>query len=262
MQTIYDASLAEILPESIAGDEKFQALAQALDPLLKNFSADTKLAMHLPRLDELEGLILDLLANQFHVDNFDSINLTDDQKKFFIRQSIAHHRRKGTIAAVEDVANQFFNAAQVQELGDFLFKIKTREYLSTQDAFMTFVRMLFDAKNVRSWLAGIDMDLSPPPRKLHVGNPIVADSVINIETRRPKDSLAQLHAGNLLVADGNVQVGLRRPKSSTVMIKVGCPLVIGGHIFINSRDNFRIKENPTANLAIAGVAIARRNHHG
>jgi len=209
MQTIYEASLAEIMPESISGDEKFQAIAQALDPLIKNFSADTKLPMHLPRLDELEGLILDLLANQFHVDNFDSINLSDEQKKNFIRQSIAHHRRKGTVAAVEDVANQFFDAATVEELGNFYFKIKTREYLSTQEAFQTFVNMLFDAKNVRSWLKSIDMDLSPPPTQIHAANPIVADAAVNID--------------------------LKRPRSSKALVKVGAPLVISGNIFINRR---------------------------
>lgn len=260
MQTIYEATLAEILPESIGGDEKFQAIAQALDPLLKKFASDTKLAMHLPRLDELSGTILDLLAEQFHVDNFDSINLSDDQKKFFIRHSIAHHRRKGTIAAVEDVVNQFFKSAQVQELGDYLFKIKTKEYLSTPDAFQTFVRMLFDAKNVRSWLASIDIDLSPPPMNIHAGNLLIEDGITNVGLRRPKDSLAQVHAGNLLVVNGNVRVGLRRLKSSRTPVKVGCPLVITGDILFDSKDRpqlLSILENPVADLAIADCPIAR-----
>ncbi|MBQ6758348.1 MAG: phage tail protein, partial [Selenomonadaceae bacterium] len=161
MIDIYNASLADILPESLKIDSQFVAIAKALNPILQKIAADTRNVIHLPRLDELEGTILDVLAEQFHVDFFDSVTLDDDQKKNLIRNSIALHRLKGTVWSVEYIVNQFFHNATVEELGGFLFKINTDGYTATPEAFDTFCRMLMDVKPVRSWLVGVDLDLSP-----------------------------------------------------------------------------------------------------
>ena len=261
MQTIFDATLSKILPESIAGDKNLLELARSLDEHIKSVAADAKLTIHLPRLDELQGIILDVLAEQFHVDFYDSQTLTDKQKKNFIRQSIAHHRRKGTIAAVEEVCNQFFNSAQVEELGNFMFKKNTREFLSTRQAFKTFIKMLFDAKNVRSWLASIDVDLSPPKSFLYTGTALATDGTLDINLRKPKGSLTKIFAGNLMIQRGDVSIDPRRPTGSKMILHVGCPLIVTGHVLIDSKDKpaRRVKENPVADLAIANVAIPRGN---
>lgn len=206
MINIYNASLADILPQSLKIDSQFVAVAKALDPLLKKFAVDTKKAMHLPRLDELEGLILDVLADQFHVDNYDSALLTDEQKRNFIRNSIALHRLKGTVYAVEYVVNQFFADSEVEELDGFLFRIKAREYSAEPAAFETFCHMLFDAKPVRSWLVGIDLNISPPEQKVHVGNPIAVA--------------------------GNLKFDILKPQPMKIAVKIGSPLVVAGRITI------------------------------
>ena len=258
MKTIYDVTLTDILPPNLR-DEQFLAIAAALDDLLKKFSADTKLAMHLPRLDELSGTILNLLAEQFHVDNFDAANLDDDQKKNFIRQSIAHHRRKGTAAAVEEVVNQFFQNAVVDELDGFYFAIKTNAYQARPKAFPTFLRMLDDAKNVRSWLKGIDIDLSPPPSKIYVGNSLAARGVIDFNLKRPSDSSGKIFSGGAMLAVGQVDCDILKPRDSSMTVKVGSPIVLVGDVFIDSRDQpvLNIRENPTVDLAINDVAIVR-----
>lgn len=262
MLTIYDASLAQILPDSLKADKQFVAIAAALDPILKRFAADTRKAMHLPRLDELTSPILDVLANQFHVDFFDSAHLTDDIKRNLIRNSIALHRLKGTVAAVEFVTNQFFRSARVIDdgLGSFLFKIETGAYTSTPEAWDVFCRMLWNVKPVRSWLVGIDMDVSPPPTLLHVGAPLLTSSVREVGLRRAKGAINRVHAGNMELTGGDVSIGLRRPKGSKVAVKVGSPLVLFRQVLIDSKDKpllRAVRENPIADLAIASVAIAR-----
>lgn len=209
MIDIYNASLEEILPQSLKIDSQFTAVAKALDPLLKKFAVDTKLAMHLPRLDELEGLILDVLADQLHVDYYNSATLTDEQKRNLIRNSIALHRLKGTVYAVEYVVNQFFQNATVEELDGFLFKINADGYTATPEAFDTFARMLFDVKPVRSWLVGIDLDLSPPQSNIYVGNLQIENEVST--------------------------VGLNLPTSYSGKLSVGCPIMFTESITIYPR---------------------------
>lgn len=230
MINIFNASLEQILPESLAIDNQFVAIAKALDPLIQKFSRDTKLAMHLPRLDELSGSILDALADQFHVDFYNAATLSDIQKRNLIRQSIALHKLKGTVHAVEFVAQQFFQSPVVEELAGFLFRLKSTGYTSTPDAFETFCRMLWDAKPVRSWLAGIDLDLSPPKQKLYVGNPLLVDANVRIGLRTPKGSITRPKVAGVHVVDGNLSLGLRLPKSSKVVLRVGGSLRVFGSI--------------------------------
>ena len=260
MTSIYDLSLARILPESLKADSQFVAIAEALDPLLRQFAHDTKLAMHLPRLDELTGTILDILANQFHVDYYDAVNLDDQQKRNLIRQSIALHRRKGTPWAVEQVTDQFFNQPVVEELDGFLFRINAKEYTATPAAFETFCRMLWDAKPVRSWLEGIYSDISPPPTKIYTRGAILTSGVVNVDTFQTKGSVTRLRAGNVLLTTGSETHDIYKPKSTKTCLKVGCPFMVIGQVLIDSVDRpvlQSVRENPAADLAIANVSIAR-----
>lgn len=70
IRSIQNVSLAAILPESLLQDPKIRAAAEALDVELQRLAADARLVLHVPRIDELPHEVLDLLANQFHVDFF------------------------------------------------------------------------------------------------------------------------------------------------------------------------------------------------
>lgn len=115
MQSIQQPKLSGILPRSLSYDEKFNALAKALDVQLEKLSGDVKQVLHLPRLDELDGQILDLLAWQLHVDNYTPLWLDDQTKRNLIRNSIAYHRKKGTRAAVNDVLAAFNVPVEIEE---------------------------------------------------------------------------------------------------------------------------------------------------
>ena len=66
MKTIQNVSLLDILPSSIR-DPKVIAVAKSLDVELQKLSAQTRLPLHLPRLNELPHSVLDALAEQFDV---------------------------------------------------------------------------------------------------------------------------------------------------------------------------------------------------
>ena len=111
----------ELLPDSIAGDPAIRAAADALDGLLvpsvkaipslllyaRLYGKEPDLLPPLRRLAEqagglraLEEPLLDLLAWQLHVDNYD-IARTYAERLEMVKTSIAVHRKKGTPWAVE-----------------------------------------------------------------------------------------------------------------------------------------------------------------
>lgn len=68
MKSISEINLLEILPQSIRNDEKVIAVANALTLELQKLSMQSKLPLHLPRIDELDHPVLDKLAEGYHVD--------------------------------------------------------------------------------------------------------------------------------------------------------------------------------------------------
>lgn len=258
MIKLKDLKLSAIIPDSLR-DENFTAITRSLDDILKEFTGSIKQTLHLPRLDELSGDILNVLAEQFHLDFFDT-TLDEPTKRNLIRQSIELHRRKGTVWAVEFIANQFFEAAQVVEHGGYLFSIKAKEYKSTPQLFKTFAQMFMDYKNERSWLRAIEVDMSPPASTVYAGNALVKDGVIDVGLRPIAPTLTKVYTGTAHVVEGAQTIFGRPISDSKQVIRVGSPLVIGGQVLIDSRDEpqfARIRENPTVELAIGNVAISR-----
>lgn len=157
MKKLSEATLTETLPARLLEDKKISALAAALDLELQRLTLAAREAMHLPRLDELSGQVLDLLAWQMHVDApyFEPLFLSDKVKRNLIRESISVHRQKGTRAAIEKVNAAFGREVKIEEFFEYgglpyHFRIKTRPFNNPSDQ-AAWLRQLDDAKNVRSW---------------------------------------------------------------------------------------------------------------
>lgn len=270
MQTIYQPSLVEILPTSITNDPKLKALAEALDVELVRLSAATREVLHLPRLEELDGKILDFLSEQFHIDFFEPLYLTDAEKKNLIRTSIAWHRIKGTPAAVEQIANAAFREAEVIEWFDYggapyHFQIKTRGFKETPDGFKTFLRMLYMAKNVRSWCDKIIIDYPAKDLHLYCGVVPVETGLKVVQAADPPSKHIDLFAGMAVVETG-IKSGqcVEQPADRELTVYLGNTVVRSGNItFLSDNDDLRPRrhfiENAIADIAIADIAIARPN---
>ena len=156
MKAIENATLSEILPANLMADEQIAAMAAALDKMLSDLTADIKQVIHLPRLDELSGTVLDLLANQFHVDHWEPLWLDDETKRNLIRESIATHRLYGTKAALE-MANRAFNReVKIEEWWEYSgqpygFRLRTKPFFKASDQDAWF-RMIGHVKSVRDWV--------------------------------------------------------------------------------------------------------------
>ena len=165
LRDIWTLSLVEILPQSILQDSKLKASAEALDFELQKLSMATREALFIPRIDELSHEVLDLLANQFHVDFYEPTEMEIDTKRSLIRSSIYEHRIKGTRGAVERLLNKITSGATVEEWFNYggrpgYFRVNLKGLRDYGDEGETFMRMINATKNERSWLDDILFDLT------------------------------------------------------------------------------------------------------
>ena len=176
MKKLSAVTLLDVLPESILLDPKLKASAQALDAQFQAVTAAVREVLHLPRLGELSGNVLDYLAEQFHLDFYEPLYLTEDEKRNLIRESIAWHRIKGTPAAVEQIAHNAFRDAEIVEWFDYPegdgkpyhIKIRSHGFKDTPDGWDTYTRMINVAKNVRSWIDNYELIIDGDEHKLNL----------------------------------------------------------------------------------------------
>lgn len=157
-----DVSLHEILPPSLTDDDQLMALTDALDRQNNDFASDVDLHLPLlPNLDRLPERIVDLLAWQFHVDDYSTLDDIDVRREM-VRNAIEQHRLQGTVAAVKTVLDRVFGAGNYnlvewfESTGQpYTFVIYTERGFTDEvfpAAFMRrVVSALASAKNVRSW---------------------------------------------------------------------------------------------------------------
>lgn len=221
MKKLSAVSLLDILPESILLDPKLKASAQALDSQLQAVTNSIREVLHIPRLDELSGNILDYIAEQLHIDFYEPLYLTEDEKRNLIRESIAWHRIKGTPYAVEKIAHDAFADAEIVEWFDYdgepyHFKVRSHGFKQTPDGWATYVRMLNSAKNVRSWCDNYELVLDEDvfgKNQAYAGviDLRTGDKTISLDKPR-LDSETKIFAGGTNLLFGNVTESLQRPK--------------------------------------------------
>lgn len=201
---------------------KLYASAQALSAQLQAVTVATREVLHIPRLDELHGAVLDYIAEQLHIDFFEPLYLTEDEKRNLIRDSIAWHRIKGTPAAVEQIAHNAFRDAEVVEWFDYEsgqpyhFKIRSHGFKDTPDGWNTFTRMINVAKNVRSWIDNYELIIDGDEHKLNLFagmvNTLTGSRTIE-PARPPTNYRSQAFAGMVNLIHGHKVESLRQPKT-------------------------------------------------
>lgn len=204
LKDIWIPKLLDILPLNISADEKLNAAARALDVELQTLSNEAWLVLHIPRLDELDHDVLDTLAWQLHCDHYEPSEMSLEVKRNLIRQSILWHRIKGTPKSVENFLGAFGIKAKTEEWftydgKPYFFKLKLSDVAYLGDDGDTFLRLVYAAKNERSWLEDFIFDLTqePPDTELHVGFPAAVVDYATIETATPDVATDIIFVGNV-----------------------------------------------------------------
>ena len=123
---LLELRLFDLLPDSIAGIKEVQDTAKTIDPEMLSVSQSIREALILSRIDELPEPVLDLLAWQYHVDNYEPLSLPIEQKRAQVRDAILIHRKKGTPWALkQELANIGFPVEVDEDTGQpYIFDIK------------------------------------------------------------------------------------------------------------------------------------------
>ena len=146
--------IAEHLPSSIDA-EPITSLAQVADVELGKISTD--LLLIYPAIDSLNEQLIDYLAVQMHVDEYDDAeNL--DVKRQQVKQSFLLHRLKGTKYAVQKAVSTVYQSAKVEEWPEYSgepYHFRVTGITAPMNETKTInklVRLINAYKNTRSWL--------------------------------------------------------------------------------------------------------------
>lgn len=235
-------ALTRLLPDSILNDPKLDAAAQALDVQIFKVLAVVKDVLHLPRLDELSGTLLDLLAWQFHVDFYEPLYLSDEQKRQLIRRSVDWHRRRGTVSAVEDLCAAVFSGVQIEEWmtyggAPYTFRLATKSFARSEDDWIAFKKMIHIAKNVRSHLDSITVDCSPEESlSLSVALAQFKTGNVTLKRSKPKDLALKVKVGTHVHKSGTITLtNNTQPFRFNVKLTVKTARLLNGHIVLKPR---------------------------
>lgn len=148
--------LSRLIPSFMQDDENFKALIYAINDEFKLLYSQTQMISLYKNLDLLPESILDELAEQFSITEYNKA-YSPTIKRNLIRNCLATHKRRGTVASVEDVCAKIFGDALIEEWFEYggepyHFKVYT-ENLNVSDTMIAdFKRVISETKNIRSHL--------------------------------------------------------------------------------------------------------------
>ena len=149
-------NLSRLIPAFMRDDDNFKALIYAITDEFKLLHNQTQLISLYKNINILPENILDELAEQFSITEY-SKTYEVGIKRNLIKDCFATHKRRGTVASVEDVCAKIFGDALVEEWFEYSgepyhFKVYT-ENLNVSDTMIAdFKRVINETKNVRSYL--------------------------------------------------------------------------------------------------------------
>ena len=159
-----------LLPDLLRADPRLAAAQAALEHQLRLLSEAARECIFLPRLDELPESVLDLLAEQYHVDFYEPTGMSIEIKRSFIRDALLWHRLKGTPAAVETVLRRIFRHSDVKEWFEyggepFFFRVDidldSDDEPADHDTLERMRKAVKESKNARSWLETYNLSIRP-----------------------------------------------------------------------------------------------------
>lgn len=154
MMTDSDYKIAENLPASIDLDP-IPDLARVVDDELAGINPD--LLLIYPAIDSLGSVLVDYLAEQMHVDEYDSTAALDVRRQQ-VKESFLLHKFKGTKYAVQRAVATVYQSAVVQEWPEYdghpyHFRVTLiTAPLDGATLINKMVRLINAYKNARSWL--------------------------------------------------------------------------------------------------------------
>ena len=137
-----DVNLLSFIPQFMQQDETTKAFVYAICSKLQIVIDDIKNASIYSRIDELSENVLDMIAEQFNISEY---NLSYDIsiKRSLIKNCMLIHHQRGTVGAVEKIVNDVFGDGRVEEWfnydgSPYYFKVYTSNASSSDEMLKEF----------------------------------------------------------------------------------------------------------------------------
>ena len=153
----------DIAPSSITGDPQVQAAAEAIDDeLLAIYECMAQVPggiLFWPFADVQNEAMTDTIAWELHVDIWQGWDgdLTIEEKRTLINESIQWHQKLGTKWIVERMLKTIFRTGYIQEWYEYgstrpyFFRVVLDEPIGTPERLKRLYDAIIAVKNVRSW---------------------------------------------------------------------------------------------------------------
>lgn len=161
--TLENTSILDVMPICLVDDEQIITASKAFDNGKIKIQRAYTLCNILSELKSLTNEALDILAWQWHIENYDSENLNKEQKCSMIQQSLRWHQKKGTRKIVEESISVIYENTCIEEWYEYEgkpyhFKISTSTTQSiTEKNIAKLIQAINMVKNERSWLDDIKL---------------------------------------------------------------------------------------------------------
>lgn len=183
-----DVDLFRFLPQFMRGDRNTQAFVYAITGQLKAIALSIVHARIYSRIDELSEVVLDELAWQFNVPEY-NLEYSIEVKRDIIKRCMVIHRQRGTAGAVERVVKNIFGEASYLEEwfeydGEpYHFKVHTSNPNITDEMLHEIERVIKETQNVRSWLEEVIIELMQK-MNLYIGCKVIIMDDISMVTQK------------------------------------------------------------------------------
>lgn len=161
MININNLNLLDIAATSTLDDITTRHIYESIDYVLQKENEKLKDIFNVvERLNFLTETEIEFLLWEYHVDVIND-NLTLQEKRILVAESLLTHMKKGTRGSVETLCNILFGESIIQSWYEYggvpgKFKIKTEANTSNPVIYNNMINVINQTKNVRSHLESIE----------------------------------------------------------------------------------------------------------
>lgn len=186
-QDIFTVNFADYLPGALKQDTKIRAIAEAVTKEALEVSGEIENVLIYSRIDELPELLIDILAYDMHVDWYD-YSFPLKIKRNILKGSVKVHKKMGTKYAVENVLQDVYRTAAVEEWFEyggkpytFRINVDVAEWGLTEETSREIEGKMKFYKNLRSHCDGIFYYLGAGSTVVKVSAYAVMGSVLKVK---------------------------------------------------------------------------------
>jgi P2-related tail formation protein len=161
---IKEVDILKLQTNYMQQDDTTKAISAVLTPQFRALSLDVKQCLILGRVDDLIEEVLDELAEELHIEWYDS-TASIDVKRSLVMNSDKVHMYLGTPYAVEQVIQDYFGDGEVEEWFEyggrpFFFRVITSNPSVTSELANQFTKAVESVKRKSTRLEQIIIQLS------------------------------------------------------------------------------------------------------